>query len=234
MSPAKQGRPAVRRAFTPNQVVAYNVARARMLRGWTQDQAAEAIAPYLGTRLSAASFSAAERSVEGERVREFNADELLALARGFDLPIGWFLTPPPQQEGIALTTPDAGQSGTDPMVLLDAVLGTEETLPAWEQALGGYTGVATHHVLIDADGSMVNLGREQPGLEQRLSDHIALRAKLAARQAFGDLGEAVGTLRRLADMLEEIEGVDEPASSGSTRHEQISPSRLRPSGQGEK
>ncbi len=38
--------------MTPNQVVAYNVAKARALRGWTQEQAAEALAPYLGPRLS--------------------------------------------------------------------------------------------------------------------------------------------------------------------------------------
>ncbi len=51
--------------FTPNQVVAYNLTRAREHRGWTQDEAAEALAPYLGTRWSKASFSQAERSVAG-------------------------------------------------------------------------------------------------------------------------------------------------------------------------
>ncbi len=38
------------RTWSPNQVVAHNLTRARLLRGWTQDQAAEALAPYLGTR----------------------------------------------------------------------------------------------------------------------------------------------------------------------------------------
>src|SRR5438309_2341992 len=97
----------VQPSWTPNQIVAYNVARARLLRGWTQEQAAEALAPYLGARLSSASFSALERSVAGGRIRQFDADELLALARGFDLPIGWFLTPPPVLEGVSLATPDA-------------------------------------------------------------------------------------------------------------------------------
>ena len=80
--------------WTPNQIVAFNVAKARLLRGWTQEEAAKAIAPYLGTLLSTASFSAIERSVDVGRVREFNADEIVALARGFQLPIGWFFTPP--------------------------------------------------------------------------------------------------------------------------------------------
>src|SRR6202521_4025075 len=81
--------------WSPNQVVAHTLTRARLLRGWTQDQAAEALAPYLGTRLSLASFSAIERSIAGTRVKQFTADELVALSRAFDLPLGWWLTPPP-------------------------------------------------------------------------------------------------------------------------------------------
>ena len=33
----------VRRTMSPNQIVAYNVAKARALRGWTQEEAAEAL-----------------------------------------------------------------------------------------------------------------------------------------------------------------------------------------------
>ena len=53
----------IRRVMTPNQVVAYNVIKARALRGWTQEQAAEALAPYLGAKPSGPSFSALERSL---------------------------------------------------------------------------------------------------------------------------------------------------------------------------
>ena len=52
----------IRRTMTPNQIVAFNVAKARALRGWTQEEAAEALAPYLGAKLSGPSFSALERS----------------------------------------------------------------------------------------------------------------------------------------------------------------------------
>ena len=90
---ARRPRPA-RPAWTPNQLVAHNIAKARLLRGWTQDQAAEACEPYLGKRLSPASWSALERSVDGGRIREITADELVGFARGFDLPVGFFLTPP--------------------------------------------------------------------------------------------------------------------------------------------
>src|SRR6478672_2324430 len=100
--------------WTPNQIVAHNINKARLLRGWTQDQAAEALAPFLGTRLSAASWSAIERSVDGGRIREFTADELVAFARGFELPLGCFLTPPPALEDIRVAAPDAKGKGLDP------------------------------------------------------------------------------------------------------------------------
>jgi hypothetical protein len=220
-----------RRTFTANQVVAYNMWRARMLRDWTQDEAAEAVAPYLGTRLSAASWSAAERSVEGVRIREFNADELLAMSRGFGVPIGWFLTPPPIDEEIGLSTPDASRDGLDPIVLIDALLGTEETLPYLEEVLAAYTGFTPHHVLIDSDGVALNLGREQPRMQDRLEGQIAVRAKLIAEQAFGDVRGASATLRKLADVLdgigEVIEGTETPdqPSRSESKTEATTPTR---------
>src|SRR6516165_9810985 len=111
--------PTLRRTMSPNQIVAYNVAKARALRGWTQEQAADALVPYLGSKLSGASFSALERSAwSPSRVKQFSADELLALSRGFDLPIGYFFTPPPPAFDAGLHAADAGIRGLDPIVLL--------------------------------------------------------------------------------------------------------------------
>ena len=78
-----------------NQVVAYNVRAARELRGWTQDDVAERLEPYLGQRLAQASVSAIERAWDSERRREFDAQELLVFSLVFDLPMVWFLLPPP-------------------------------------------------------------------------------------------------------------------------------------------
>jgi transcriptional regulator with XRE-family HTH domain len=79
--------------LTGNQTVAYNLRRAREVHGLTQEQAAERLEPFLGERWSKATFSAAERSVEGKRVRKFDADEVLAFAEGFGLPVAWFFLP---------------------------------------------------------------------------------------------------------------------------------------------
>lgn len=75
--------------------MAYNVRAARELRGWTQEQFAVRMEPYLGQRLTQASVSAIERAWDGERRREFDAHELLVFAMVFDLPMLWFLLPPP-------------------------------------------------------------------------------------------------------------------------------------------
>jgi transcriptional regulator with XRE-family HTH domain len=88
---------------SPNQVVAFNLHRARRLLGWTQEEAAEKLEVYLGERWSKASFSAAERSVaHPERVRQFSADELVAFAATFELPVSFFFEPAPPQTTVAV------------------------------------------------------------------------------------------------------------------------------------
>jgi transcriptional regulator with XRE-family HTH domain len=79
-----------------NEIVAYNFRAARELRGWTQDETAQALEGLLGQRLPQASISAIERAYEGDRRREFDAHEILAFALAFDLPMVWFFLPPPK------------------------------------------------------------------------------------------------------------------------------------------
>ncbi len=85
-----------------NQIVAYNFRAARKLRGWTQEEAARRLAPYLGQELPKASISGIERSFDGERRRFFDAQELVAFSLAFDLPVVWFLLPPPDAAGYEL------------------------------------------------------------------------------------------------------------------------------------
>jgi len=79
-----------------NEIVGYNFRLARELKGWTQEQAAIHLEPYLGQRLPQTSISAIEHTYQGgdRPRREFDAHELLAFALAFDLPLVWFLLPP--------------------------------------------------------------------------------------------------------------------------------------------
>lgn len=81
-----------------NQVVAYNVRAAREFRGWTQEEFAEYLEPYLGQRITQAAVSSIERAWDGDRRREFDAHELQVFAVVFDLPIIWFFLPPPGED----------------------------------------------------------------------------------------------------------------------------------------
>lgn len=82
--------------LTMNQVVAHNLSRARTLRGWTQEVAAGHLSRFLPghVRWSRATFSVAEQSVNGVRIREFTADDIFAFARAFELPVSYFFLPP--------------------------------------------------------------------------------------------------------------------------------------------
>ena len=80
------------------------------MRGWTQEQAADQIEPFLGQRWSKATFSAAERSWEhAHRIRQFTGDELVAFAAAFDLPVAWFFEPPTDRD-FTFASPGASKS----------------------------------------------------------------------------------------------------------------------------
>src|SRR4051812_39977969 len=90
------------RRYTPNQVVAHNLRRAREKRGLTQAEAAKQLEPFLGERWSTAVFSSVERSVTGKRIRVFDADTIHAFSRAFELPVGYFFLPPDAESTVGL------------------------------------------------------------------------------------------------------------------------------------
>jgi len=89
--PGSKPAPAV---LTVNQVVAYNVARARRALGLTQADTAARLEETTGKSWNAATLGAAERSFDGGRVREFDANELVAFSIVFGQPVAYFFIPP--------------------------------------------------------------------------------------------------------------------------------------------
>ena len=63
--------------WTPNQVVAGNLVRLRQRRGLTQAEVARLLSSVAGKEWTEAMVAHAERSVTGNRVREFTADDLV-------------------------------------------------------------------------------------------------------------------------------------------------------------
>jgi transcriptional regulator with XRE-family HTH domain len=80
--------------ISANQLVAHNLRRLRLELDLTQEQMAQRLAQFTGERWSKTSWSNAERSAETSLAREFNANEILALARAFNTTVSYFLEPP--------------------------------------------------------------------------------------------------------------------------------------------
>ena len=181
--------------LTPNQVVAYNLAQARQLRQWTQEQAAEKLEPYLGRRWSKATFSSAERSVESDRVRQFDANEIVAFARAFELPVSWFYLPPPPwaAPGIPtkLRTPDAEQFGTPLAELADLVFGTDEGLAWLSMRLQAFLQELGQNPLTEA--------------QTRVTELVETKKALLVNHAIHDLEQWQAQLRSLANQLEDLQ-----------------------------
>lgn len=110
----------VMRRWSANQLVAYNLRRARELREMTQQAAGAKLAEYLGKPWSAAGWSAAEQSIEGKRIRQFTPNEILAFAHLFDVPPSYFFMPPPGREDVAQITFTDPRPGSRPRKVLDA------------------------------------------------------------------------------------------------------------------
>jgi hypothetical protein len=84
----------------PDDLVSWNLQKARELRGWTQTEATQQLDRY-GLSWSVASLSDAERAhTDGGRTREFTASDLTVFSLAYDLPLTWwFLPPPPSERG---------------------------------------------------------------------------------------------------------------------------------------
>ncbi len=181
--------------WTPNQVVAGNLVRLRQRRGLTQAEVARLLSSVAGKEWTEAMVAHAERSVTGNRVREFTADDLVTLARAFDVPVLYFLTPPPT--GIFVHVPG---SRIDTITMLEAVLGRLDNLSEWETLLDEWSFAADEELPFPLSEKR----REQI---RAVAGEVALiRAHHLIRKRFkGNLMELQDTLRSLADLVFDVE-----------------------------
>jgi hypothetical protein len=85
--------------LTINQIVAFNINRLRRARGWTQEHLAKLLEEGSGQPWTEATVGAAERSWRTGRVRQFDANEVVLLARIFRVTVSDLLQPPTDLEG---------------------------------------------------------------------------------------------------------------------------------------
>lgn len=181
--------------WTPNQVVAGNLVRLRQRRGLTQGEVARLLSGVAGKEWSEAMVAHAERSVTGNRVREFTADDLVTLARAFDVPVLYFLTPPPT--GIFVQVPG---SQINTLTMLEAVLGRLDNLSEWEVLLDEWNFASNEELPFP-------LSQQKREEIRAVAGEVALiRAQHLIRRHFkGDLMTLRETLRSLGDLVLEIQ-----------------------------
>ncbi len=137
----------------------------------------------------------AERSVTGNRVREFTADDLVTFARAYDVPVLYFLTPPPS--GVFVQVPN---SQITTLTMLEAVLGRLDNLAEWEALLDEWNFADDEQLPFPLD--------DQRRVELRaIAREVALvRAQHLIRRHFkGSLMDLRDNLRSLADLVLEVE-----------------------------
>ena len=123
-----------------SDVVAHRMFTARQLRGKTQAWVAERLTRYTRSTWSVSAVSAAEGGTAGGRPRLFNANEVVALARTFDLTIPYFFVPPKEPE----LPPDfPGAPGADWDYLLFRLFGDDALQKLVSRELGP-TSLPTH------------------------------------------------------------------------------------------
>ncbi|HUP86741.1 MAG TPA: helix-turn-helix transcriptional regulator [Acidimicrobiales bacterium] len=199
--------------WTASQVVAHNLTRARDLRGLTQTEVAERLSRFTGSNWSQATVAQAEGSVSGQRVRQFTANELVALARTFDLPVLFFFLPPDDGEGRLLT--DDAKAGLPWEYLLVLLLGHRDSFNVladrtanWSQLLAQGLDIPRSDALPDPDAVLAEIAgslRREPLLPEdvlaAVFHGLAARRIRGAPHAGDDVTTFADNLRGLADAL---------------------------------
>lgn len=165
------------RHLAVNQVVAWNLAYYRKVAGETQEE--------FGARIgwSKAIVSAAERSWDGKRARQFSADDIVTIAAAFGLPIvAMFL--PPEDDGVDaryLLHLPVGELETECLTMRDLMLhivnpdetgGASDEYPIVKRYWDRYVTAINGYLRADRIGELAEY-IEDLSTEERIVEHLA-------------------------------------------------------------
>lgn len=183
------------RQVTANQVVAWNLAWYRRAAGLTQKQLGDLIG-WTNTAVSEA-----ERSWDGKRVREFDAQALVQICLALSVPlIALFLPPQDRQFRYAFPGPGGGQFTMRDLMEFIVMPDNADDSPVMEAYRTRIYAAADH--FLDREWAR-EIGRwlHETSKEEELAGQAAsLRARqeslLEAAAAFGDIAAELETRRR--------------------------------------
>jgi transcriptional regulator with XRE-family HTH domain len=178
------------KAITPNMLVAYNTTRWRKASAMTQEE--------LGKKLGGwtkRAVSAAERSWEGTRVRQFDADLIADLASIFRVPVPAFFLPPADDQDAFIYVIQGDDGGHIPMGDYFSMLMPEPDFEADSAA-----GTAYQQAVITA--TALYQGSEAGSALADAAGELATRAEL--QQYLTEAREMRGTLNSLYGIIDDL------------------------------
>lgn len=191
-----------------NQVVARNIAYFRNALTLTQEELGGRLERITGKKWSKATMSAAERSWHGNRIRSFDADDLMALSQALEVPVTALLLPP-EEDGTVIDytfvnvgsapyrdrTVKGGGTGAELLAQLfaseyDYMIGGDAFLERLQEALDFYYGAVPEDFFITRP-------------QEPIDEHVALDEHVTKiRRQIATLREVMATLDRAASKLE--------------------------------
>lgn len=210
-----------------NQVVAYNVAYFRNANSLTQEELGSRLERITGKRWSKATMSAVERSWDGNRIRSFDADDLVALSQALEVPVTALLLPP-EEDGTVTDyvftnagsapyrdrTVKGGGTGGELLAQLfaseyDYMRGSDAFLERLQEALDFYYGAVPEDFFITRPAEAID---GDVAVDEQVNK---LRRQIAT------LREVMATLDRAANKLDGAglaDGPQQTPSSDRPRH----------------
>ncbi len=180
------------RSWSPNQVVAFNLRKARDRMEWTQAQAIEALRKH-GLEWSRSTYALAEAfkdSDRGRSVRQFSADDLVILATTFGVPLAWFFLPPTDDDADPQIVAGDGADATQLDAYLLFRLIIDEGNEVYSERLAEVFRNADLSQLPDRATSLANAKAAQVrGIQEQ---HVDLFMR--ARKYAGELEQLLGQM----------------------------------------
>jgi transcriptional regulator with XRE-family HTH domain len=176
---------------TVNQIVARNITRLRKAAGLTQEELGRL------TGRSKRNISADERSWDGERTREFSAQDITDLAVALGVPIGAFFLPPGDDGTAAQYLFRSGSGRQMDMAALMAALmpDSDEDTPAMEAYRNRLTAAVGQYLDPSWASEAARWRKDLAGPEIRAERAEWLRMQRAAAlglaAALGELADAI-------------------------------------------
>lgn len=177
------------------------------------------LATYRGRELCQASVSALERSATGPRICNFSANDLVALAQTFEVPVLCLLIPP---HGASITAGAPGSPVLSSDELLGVVLGRPDNAGEWETLIAEWdeaeakAGGDAANLIDPGRTTVVSLAREVALVRAHHLIRRSLRCDLVdLARTIEQLAELVATVHELDDRRARPVG-DDPVTMGHT------------------